>query len=346
MIPASIATTIIWILCELGAFTVTKHVASWWLIYTTPNKGPIGETFLTLLHNLITTWTREWNVFEPNQWTLLPLLKGAFLVYIMLFGTAYMRAKYRMIVCMAMYVYYYIANDRKSFLYTLVSVQRLIYTAEFGIHFFFGAFLCDLSQLPAYTEWISTRRWPGRFLTLVLLFIGLLFCSYPEHDAEFVPWSNALLSLSKYIFPPNHPDTPRFYTGLGLTLISLAIHFSDISKTILSNKYLLWAGKNSFAVYLLHGTLIRTILVWMLYGISAPKDTVGADGSVKAAPHLTLGSPLWFWICIPIWFCILYYIANLWTTYVDTWAGTITKKLEKATFRAPEEEKSIPLLPQ
>ncbi|CZR67615.1 related to hard surface induced protein 3 [Phialocephala subalpina] len=328
VLPASIATIIIWVICEFGGFSVTKHVASWWLIYTTPNRQSIVPSFLELCTNLITTWTREWNVYEPNQWTLLPLLKGAFLVYVMLFATAYMKPKYRMMVEMALFVYYYIAND-----------------PEFGIHFFFGAFLCDLSQLPAYTDWIATRKWPGHILSPICILIGLLFASYPETKAEWMPWSNAMLSLSKYIFPPSHPDTPRFYTGLGLTFLALGLHFSDHAKQVLSYKYLLWCGKNSFAVYLLHGTFLRTVLVWMLYGFVAPKDILNEDGSVHEAPHLELGSRWWFYLAVGMWFGVMYWAANLWTTYVDAWCGRFTASLEKRTFHQ-EEEKSQPLLPQ
>lgn len=130
VLPASIATTLIWIICQLGGFEVTKHVQSWWLIYTSPNKLPLGPAIANLGLNLITTWVREWNVYEPNQWTLLPLLKGAFLVYMMLFATAYMKPRYRMVVEMALFVYYYIANDRMfPFSSTLppVSPHILIY---------------------------------------------------------------------------------------------------------------------------------------------------------------------------------------------------------------------------
>lgn len=115
ILPASIATIGIWLICQLGGFEMAKHVASWWLIYTTPNRLPLGPAIINLLSNLINTWVRQWNEYEANQWTLFPLLKGAFLVYTMLFATAYMQPRYRMIVEMGLFVYYYIANDRELF---------------------------------------------------------------------------------------------------------------------------------------------------------------------------------------------------------------------------------------
>lgn len=93
-------------------FEVANRVEGWWLNYTSPNITPyVGPAIKMLLLNMITTWTRSWNVYDNNQWTLLPLLKGAFLVYIMLFATAYMKPRYRMMVEMGLFVYYYISND-------------------------------------------------------------------------------------------------------------------------------------------------------------------------------------------------------------------------------------------
>jgi hypothetical protein len=101
------------VICELGGFEVAKHVDSWWIIYTSPDRLPIGPAIENLVLSLINTWVRSWNVYEANQWTLLPLLKGAFLVYTMIYATAYMKPRYRMMVEMGLFVYYYIANDRK-----------------------------------------------------------------------------------------------------------------------------------------------------------------------------------------------------------------------------------------
>jgi hypothetical protein len=214
--------------------------------------------------------------------------------------------------------------------------------AEYGIHFFFGALLCDLSQFPAYIDWIAARKWPGRVLAPMLITIGLLLASYPESKPEWMPWSNFMLKMAGWIFPSNHPDTPRFYSGIGLTFLALGIHLSDSIKWVLSNKYLLWAGKNSFAVYLLHGTLLRTILVWMLYGITAPPDIVHQDGTSTQAPNLQRGGPLRFCFWLPIWFVVQYWLANLWTMHVDPFCARITQNLEKYLFEDQEEKSVLP----
>lgn len=70
-----------------------------------------GDALKSLIYNIITTWTRSWNNYDNNQWTLLPLLKGSMLIYTMLFATAYVKPRYRMLVELGLFVYYYVSND-------------------------------------------------------------------------------------------------------------------------------------------------------------------------------------------------------------------------------------------
>jgi peptidoglycan/LPS O-acetylase OafA/YrhL len=114
-LPTTFATVIIWFICQFGVFEVSNRATGWWLNYSAPNVTPyIGPAVRNLLLNIITTWTKIWNAYDINQWTLQPLLKGAFLIYVMLFATAYTKPRYRMIVELGMFVYYYVANECTS----------------------------------------------------------------------------------------------------------------------------------------------------------------------------------------------------------------------------------------
>jgi hypothetical protein len=205
------------------------------------------------------------------------------------------------------------------------------------MQFFFGVFLSDLSQHPPHIAWCEARQWPSRVLSPILIFIGLLLASYPEDKAQWMPWSRVMGQASIYIFPKDC-ETPRYYSGIGLELIALGIHFSPPVKNILSSKYLLWFGKNSFAVYLLHGALLRSVLVWMYFGISTPPDIIHEDGRVEPGPPLRICGRLRFWFWMPIWFVMLYSIANLWTKHVDSWCGRITEKFCKYVFEEPQRQ--------
>jgi hypothetical protein len=111
-LPTTIATVMWWALCQFGIFQVSNHATGWWLNYTAANISPtFWRAIQDLILNIVTTWTKIWNAYDNNQWTLQPLLKGAFLIYIMLLATAYMKPRYRMMVELGMFVFYYVAND-------------------------------------------------------------------------------------------------------------------------------------------------------------------------------------------------------------------------------------------
>lgn len=150
--------------------------------------------------------------------------------------------------------------------------------------------------------------------------------------ADFAPW----------IFP-GEADVPRFYTALGIELFTLGVQLSEITKEALSNKWLLWFGKNSFAVYLLHGTLLRTVLVWMFYGTIIPPDAqiaVDEKGDIIPPEPLHLRAPPFLAISLIVWFVIVYFIADLWTKHIDAFCGRVTQALEAYVFDADNDEKA------
>lgn len=115
ILPTTIATIITWFLCQFGVFQVARRTDSGWLSYTAPEMTPyFGDAVTSLWYNVITTWTHGRNMYDPNQWTLQPLLRGSMLVYVSIFATIYMQPKYRMMTSLAQYIYYYIAGDCKS----------------------------------------------------------------------------------------------------------------------------------------------------------------------------------------------------------------------------------------
>lgn len=155
-------------------------------------------------------------------------------------------------------------------------------------------------------------------------------------------WSNALHQLSLVILPPN-ADIPRFYSGIGLELITLGIVFSNKAKEILSHRYLLFLGKNSFAVYLLHGTLLRIVLCWMLFGIHLPADVRNDAGEMVRGPPLHMVGVGGQFVAVAAWFVLLYGLANWWTVWVDPMCARWTAALEKLVFDEGEKVVLLPL---
>ena len=216
------------------------------------------------------------------------------------------------------------------------------------MQFFFGTLLSDFSNHQPTLDYINARPWLRRYAPPVLMMLGLYLASYPEDHADWTNWSQQLKDWSTYVLLLKQ-DIPRFYTGIGMDLICIAIFLSPWLKEALSSRYLLWLGKNSFAVYLIHGTLIRTVLTWCMYGIHVPakvqKEVEGKMEWVKG-PALKNSGYGAMAVFIPLWFIMLYYLADLWTKHVDPLCAKWTAWFEKVTLNESEKQTGPGLLGQ
>lgn len=215
------------------------------------------------------------------------------------------------------------------------------------MQFFYGMLLCDISQDPEIQSFIAKRRWMTTILPAMLLCFGLWFCSYPGERPEWTSWSNPLLRLQPHILPRNLPfgDTsiPWMFSGIGVDMIALGLQLSPLARDILSNRFFLWLGRNSFAVYLTHGTMLRVVLPRMLYGNHIPIELRNEAGDViPQEPMHMMGWPIRI-LAVFVWFAMVYYVAYLWTNYVDAWAARTTKRLETYVFVEEEEKKPLRL---
>jgi len=203
----------------------------------------------------------------------------------------------------------------------------------------YGMFLSDLAYESSFKTFMETHTWLRKVISIPLTIAGLLIASYPGEHPDWSTWSNYMYETAPYIFPPD-VNIGKRYTALGVDLIIFAIYISPSTKDFLSNRLLLWLGKQSFAVYLVHGTLLRTVLCWMLYGITAqPWDPIfDENGEFAVEPWIPIRGPVVVGISIPVWIGIVYVCASLWTRYVDTFCARITQRLEGWMF--VEDEKS------
>ncbi|KAI9728592.1 MAG: hypothetical protein M1834_007620 [Cirrosporium novae-zelandiae] len=327
IIPATIILITSWMLCQFGAYTVANRCDSGWMRYSSPEPAPnVWEALVQLWKVFLSTWTTGWMPYDDHQWALIHFLKSAFEVYVVLVATMFMKYYARLAVYTGMYMYFWQNTHPDS--------------GEFGVQLMLAMFLCDMSQHFAAQQWMSKHRVALNIAAIVPLGLGLYLSSYPQDFPEWATWSRQLEALSHYIFPELVPSMPKRFTGLGVNLMILSVFMSSIAKDFLSTKYFLWLGKNSFAVYLVHGTLLRIVFVWMIYGVSGQpwEMTTNEAGEEVPVAYLPQGGPWRFIICIPIWVVLVYCCAWAWTTYVDSWCGRVTAKLESFLFE--EDEKS------
>ena len=169
-----------------------------------------------------------------------------------------------------------------------------------------------------------------RFAPAVALFAGLLFSSYPEKHADWTTWSHALELVGRRVFYSGN-EMSRDWSSVGALFIMLGALYSSTVQSALGNRVLVWMGKVSFAVFLLHSMLIRSILCWMLHYGTKPLKIRKEDGTLTFG-YLQHRQGLAMWISIAVFFTVLYACAWLWYLYVENWCGRMCQKMEDALF--------------
>lgn len=166
---------------------------------------------------------------------------------------------------------------------------------------------------------------------------------YPGEHWEWSAWSVQLKNIGDYIIPNGAASYPKRFTAIGWDLMVTGIWLSPSLQSIFSNKLFMWVGRNSFAVYLTHGTVMKVGLARLIYGFSTAPYYVEEpkDGQGEGIPHYIPRTTNWLvWtIAIPLFFVVEYTLAHLWTTYVDAQCAKATKWLEDTMFEKSEDEK-------
>lgn len=138
---------------------------------------------------------------------------------------------------------------------------------------------------------------------------------------------------------PAGTDAPRRFSSFAVQLCAIAVFTSAGLREALSNKYLRWLGHHSFAVYLVHGTILRTIGVWIIYGMSGEPwrpAGVNEDGSPQEQEWLHRRG----WIATPfsvvVFVLLTYTAAWAWMRWVDSACHRTTMWLEERVFQTED----------
>lgn len=212
--------------------------------------------------------------------------------------------------------------------------------AMLGMNIYFGALLAELSnRLPSPS--ITPQRNPlVRTMTVIVLLLGLHVSGYPEVSPEWTSWSQNLAQIGKLIFPGK--DYWRYWTSVGAQLITLAVVISPGIQELLSHPSLVWLGSVSLPLYLIHGPLVRSLLAWMLFGWQKPVSHHSQDvpGTRVDSSQRRLFPDRWvFCIVLPVFLLILLWASHLWTTWVEPWCASMTKRIEGVMCGTEEGEK-------
>jgi peptidoglycan/LPS O-acetylase OafA/YrhL len=248
MLPAAFATCLSWLLCQLGFYEMSRESDAFWLSQNTPEASTnIFAAFVDLKDGIINTWLLATdNRYDQPQWALIYLMQGSLMIILGLLMTIKMAPLWRTISLSILAV-------------ASVDWSHHIGDPWTGLTCFFGIILAEFSMSK-----LATMLAPlSPLLTPPIIVFALVLMSYPASNPSGAPWSAFLEQFGYTHFGPQALD--RMYGSIGGVLLAAAIIISPHARVLLSQRPLKWLGKVSFAIYLLHGTFMRTIFAWLLF---------------------------------------------------------------------------------
>ena len=198
------------------------------------------------------------------------------------------------------------------------------------IPFYTGALLADMSIVLSKVRSIPVSTTAPRFERLykhwamALGIFGLFICSYPSNNADLAGWSRAMIRIGNLILHPQcSSPSPSLIVGehrwafslIGSAILIYAIHFSAALRRLFSHPYAVFFGSISFPVYLIHSFLMRSVLVWVVYGI-IPEEAKAVRFLLQTAAFLGyLGLVTW--------------LSVIWRNSIDSFCVSITQWIEE-----------------
>ncbi len=126
ILPSTAALLIAWVFAQFGAFEIAHRSDSDYLRNSVPtNIGTLKTEIPRLLHNFQSSWSGYNNDYASQQWALMPLLQGAFTIYLLLFATIFMKFRMRLFTCVVLFVWYWMRTSPEKGIYCFVLLPSI-----------------------------------------------------------------------------------------------------------------------------------------------------------------------------------------------------------------------------
>ena len=175
---------------------------------------------------------------------------------------------------------------------------------------------------------------------------GLFLGCYPERRAETAVWSYQLRRLGEQIFPWG-TELQRALPTVGGILVIVGVLLCQPMQKVLSISVLTWLGEISFALYLIHGTLLKSTLftlIWLfgyeekaIASIHHTHVEVDKENEVEIVQYppdmkITLPTRMKLLCILPLWWITTLCVCQLWVLFVEPRCGELLDWIEKKIF--------------
>ncbi|KMU80556.1 hypothetical protein CISG_02408 [Coccidioides immitis RMSCC 3703] len=318
ILPTNAAAATAWLVCQLGGFNLARVVESDWIRSVARAPGPTPWAAIkALLHNMTMYWHDGSGTYDPTHWAVVYFLRGSMRIYLTLLATSLVKTRWRILIIILLHSFCWWTNDYIT-----------------GINIYSGMLF---AQLQATFGNRATSLLPRPIPALIIL-VGVLILSYPQNNQEWMPWSHLMKTTMAAVTPPSAVNfINRYWVNVGVTVLALGIFTSRNARRILSLPLFNFLGRVSFAVYLLHDTLIRTLMTWMIYGPNAGStDLTKLNDKGQPINRVRAAGPMAFLFAVPVFYGVLYALAHLWTKYVDSWCANAVIWIRDLMFKKEE----------
>lgn len=325
ILPTMIATMLSWFLAQTNAYHMTKHVDSTWIRQGWHRQEPtLWMAFKSLFRAEVETWTIGWDDYDGTQWTLHLFLEGSMLVYMTMFATVLVKPKARFLIYAVLYLYFWQLGE------------GLAIGALKGMNIVFGMFVAELHN---HYKDSATSVLPAPVPTIMIV-VGMFMAGYPQDAAQNARWSHTMQTFMHSI-TVEKSDVRRYWDHLGASTVLLGIFFSRNARRVLTSPIFNFVGRVSFPVYLMHNTMIKTVLTWMVYLPSAMNPPRNEKGEQM---DLQRGTTLHIFVAVALFYYILYRAAALWVQHIDPVCAKLVNLFTTWAYGDSQSARSGPIL--
>lgn len=247
LVPSALASALSLVMSSAGAFTHSRTVCRAFLD-TTPNSTTLAaDVWLWTKDTVLDMWVIGRHHFHDSLWCMKILLLGSYLMYLLVALRAEARHSLWLWVAigcalLSPAVAQIGATDLAGFVF-----GGIISFVEINIA------AADANKVPPARRLLQTLGWSVVFV--FALFLG----SYPSGDAN-APWCSWMYMLARFVVGiENARQSMIWWMNVAAFMLALSISHLPLVQTVLSLKPLQYLGRTSFALFLLHPLILRSL---------------------------------------------------------------------------------------